>query len=222
MLREPVMYAIAPTHRNSVALPKPWQRMCSTPPRKAGGRAERPERDAEHHVPEVGDRRVGEQALEVVLDEVVRERDEHRQRAPSPPAASPPRAAPPTAETDAARHQVDARLDHRGGVQVRADRRRRLHRVGQPGVERHLRRLGPRGDQQHHEHRAAPAAGELRQRARTRTSRSWRTGRSMRRGRTARRRCVITSALNPAREALLAFRRRRSAPTSRPSSSPRR
>ena len=44
--------------------------------------------------------------------------------------------------------QVDARGDHRRGVDQRGDRRRALHRVRQPRVERDLRGLRERADQQ--------------------------------------------------------------------------
>ena len=44
--------------------------------------------------------------------------------------------------------QVDAGGDHRRRVDQRGDRGGALHRVGQPGVERELRRLGEGADQQ--------------------------------------------------------------------------
>ena len=44
--------------------------------------------------------------------------------------------------------QVDAGRDHRRRVDQGRDRGRALHRVRQPGVERELRRLGERADQQ--------------------------------------------------------------------------
>ena len=54
-------------------------------------------------------------------------------------------------ERHRARHQVDAGHDHRRGVDEGADGRRALHGVGQPDVERELRRLAHRAeqDQQH-------------------------------------------------------------------------
>ena len=51
------------------------------------------------------------------------------------------------------REQVDARLDHRGRVQVRADGRRRGHGVRQPEVERELRRLREGAEQHEDEDR---------------------------------------------------------------------
>ncbi len=47
-----------------------------------------------------------------------------------------------------ARDQVDAGGDHRGGVDQRGHRRRALHRVGKPRVQRDLRGLGERADEQ--------------------------------------------------------------------------
>ena len=47
-----------------------------------------------------------------------------------------------------ARDQVDARGDHRRGVDQGGDRRRALHRVREPGVERDLRGLRERADEQ--------------------------------------------------------------------------
>ncbi len=48
----------------------------------------------------------------------------------------------------AARHHVDAGGDHRGGMDQGADRRRAFHGVGQPDVERHLRRFPHRSNEQ--------------------------------------------------------------------------
>ena len=47
-----------------------------------------------------------------------------------------------------ARDQVDAGGDHRRRVDQGGDRGRALHRVREPGVERHLRRLRERADEQ--------------------------------------------------------------------------
>jgi hypothetical protein len=46
-----------------------------------------------------------------------------------------------------ARHQIEARFHHRCGMQVGADRCRCRHRIGQPEVERELRRFGESADQ---------------------------------------------------------------------------
>ena len=48
----------------------------------------------------------------------------------------------------AARNHVDAGRHHGGGVNQRARRRRSLHRLGQPGAQRQLRRLADRAQQQ--------------------------------------------------------------------------
>ncbi len=55
--------------------------------------------------------------------------------------------------------QVDAGGDHRRRVDQRGDRGRALHRVRQPGVERHLRRLGEGADQQQQADRGRPSTG---------------------------------------------------------------
>ena len=47
----------------------------------------------------------------------------------------------------AARDQVDAGGHHRRGVDQRRDRRRAFHRVGEPGVQRDLRRLRGAADE---------------------------------------------------------------------------
>ena len=99
---------------------------------------------------------VREQELEVVLAQRAQSADEHRggaddQHQPAPT----PREGEHRCQ---ARHQVDARLHHRGRVQVRAHRRRRNHRRGQPTAERRLRGLGERTEQDQYQtgvHRAA-------------------------------------------------------------------
>ena len=55
-----------------------------------------------------------------------------------------------------ARHQEDARLDHRRAVQIGRHRRRRSHRVGQPEMERHLRRFRERARQEQQQDRQIP------------------------------------------------------------------
>ena len=57
------------------------------------------------------------------------------------------------------RHQVHAGGDHRGRVDQRGDRRRAGHRVGQPHVQRDLRRLAGGADEQQH---ADQAGGDRR------------------------------------------------------------
>ena len=53
-----------------------------------------------------------------------------------------------------------ARFDHGGGVQVGADRGRRRHGPGQPDVERELRRLGRRCDEDQDRRRIGGRAGD--------------------------------------------------------------
>ncbi len=79
--------------------------------------------------------------------------------APSPAASSSTRGA--ASKSGFVRDdQVDPGGDHRRGVDEGADRRRAFHRVGEPGVERKLRRLGDRAAEQPERdevHRPAPA-----------------------------------------------------------------
>jgi len=56
--------------------------------------------------------------------------------------------------------QVDAGLDHRGRVQIGRHRRGSDHRAREPEVERELRRLGERGEQQQHDGGRGRARGQ--------------------------------------------------------------
>ncbi|OLT23379.1 hypothetical protein BJF79_14695 [Actinomadura sp. CNU-125] len=119
-----------------------------------------PGAEQHHEEAELADGAVGEQPFQVVLaerdDAAAEQADEpdgDDQRTPR--AGSGERGRQP-------RHQVDARLDHRGGVQVAADGRRRDHRGGQPRVQRHLGGLGERAEQdQHHRGHGRGAAGRV-------------------------------------------------------------
>ena len=63
-----------------------------------------------------------------------------------------------------ARHHEDARRHHGGGMDHRRDRGRAFHRVGQPDVQRHLRRLAHGADEQEQADQAQHAqAGKRRQ-----------------------------------------------------------
>jgi hypothetical protein len=104
-----------------------------------GERQRRADADEGDQEAELADRRVGQQGLQVVLlerderaDDGGREADGDEHRGPQRTFSEGGREA---------HEEIDARLDHRGGVQVGADRSDGDHRVGQPEMERQLRRL---------------------------------------------------------------------------------
>ncbi len=90
-----------------------------------------------HHEPQLADRAHRQQQLQVGLAQGPEPAGDHRHHADTDDDR------PPPAEIDEGRgqpaDQVDAGLDHRRRVQVRADRRRRDHRRRQPALERVLR-----------------------------------------------------------------------------------
>ena len=103
--------------------------------------------ERQEHVAELGDRRVGEHLLDVVLDDGDRRREERRQ----PRRSRRSRADASGAcryEPDMRAHQVDARGHHGRGMDQRGDRRRAGHGVGQPDVQRDLRRLARRAEEE--------------------------------------------------------------------------
>ncbi len=119
--------------------------------RLAGARA-----DEHHEEAELADRAEGQQPLEVVLPQCTPAADDHRQQPDGQHDRSP-------RSDDGERrgqpgHQVDAGLDHGCGVQVGRDGRGGGHRGGQPRVERHLRALGERPDEDQHEGQRDAAA----------------------------------------------------------------
>jgi hypothetical protein len=94
---------------------------------------------------QVADRRVGQQALDVVRKSADRRGVDEGHRAG---AADQPEPQVAAAERRVqAGEQEDAGLDHRRRMQVGRYRRRRRHRVRQPEVEGKLRRLGERAEQ---------------------------------------------------------------------------
>jgi hypothetical protein len=98
---------------------------------------------------ELAHRAVGEQQFQVMLAQRRPAAEEQRQRAGHQHERTPRHG---IGEHRAGQgHQVHAGLDHRGGVQVRADRGRGSHRRGQPEAEREDRRLTQR-TQQHQDH----------------------------------------------------------------------
>ena len=114
--------------------------------------------DADEHVADLRHRRVRDHALDVGLDERDQARDEQRERA----GAGGEQLDRPRLLEDRvrARDQVDAGGDHRRRVDEGADRRRALHRVGQPRLERDLRRLRHRAAEQAERDRGSPGVEE--------------------------------------------------------------
>ena len=109
------------------------------------------------HVAELADGRIRQHPLQVGLRQGDRRREQRRQAADD---------ARPELSTqgvsDDQRHrpgdQVDARRDHRRGVDQGRDGRRAFHRVGQPDVERDLGTLGRRRPEEQQRDPAATAA----------------------------------------------------------------
>ena len=102
--------------------------------------------DGHDHVADLGHRRVGDDALQVGDGDRDRARDEQRQAADD--RADVGRGRRQLEERVHAGDEVDAGGDHRGRVDERGDRRRALHGVGQPGVQRDLGGLRERADEQ--------------------------------------------------------------------------
>jgi hypothetical protein len=96
--------------------------------------AVRGDRDAHHHVADLRDRRVGDHALEVGLNE--RDRPGEQQRGAADDRADVRGRRRQLEQRVHARDQVDAGGDHRRGMDEGGDGRRALHRVRQPCVER--------------------------------------------------------------------------------------
>ncbi len=101
------------------------------------------------HEPELAGRPVSEEQLEIVLGDGPPATEQH--------GGEPDRDDRRTPEPDIGERrrepgdEVDACLHHRRRVQVRAHRCGGRHRTGQPEVERHLRRLGERAEQDQHQ-----------------------------------------------------------------------
>ena len=91
-------------------------------PRAVGG-----DRDADDHVADLADRRVGDDPLQVGDDQRDRSREQERERADRGRDVGGGRRQ--LEQRVRARDQVDAGGHHRGGVDQRGDRRRALHRV---------------------------------------------------------------------------------------------
>ncbi len=108
--------------------------------RRHAARAERQE-----HVAELADRREGQDALDVVVDQAHRRREDRREAADDRDDRQ--RQGHRLEQRERARHQVDARGDHGRGMDQGGDRRRALHRVWQPDVERELAALADRAQE---------------------------------------------------------------------------
>ncbi len=94
---------------------------------------------AHKHVAKLAHRRIGQHALDIGLH-AGDGRGEERGR-PADDADDRQRSWGRAEDDRAARHQIDARRHHRRRVDQRAHRRRAFHRVGQPDMQRQLRRL---------------------------------------------------------------------------------
>ena len=158
--------AVSASWKSPVEMPRRYSPACSPAERvddRAGaeeeaGLEERVREDVEHaadecadaageeHVAELRDRRVREDLLDVVLRQADRRREERREAADD--RDDDHRVGREPEEHVAARDHVDARRDHRRRVDQRRDGRRARHRVGQPDVERELRGLAARADEE--------------------------------------------------------------------------
>ena len=101
--------------------------------------------DGHDHVADLRHRRVGDDAFDVRDDEADRARDQQRHAADD--RADVGRGRRPLEERVQAPDQVDAGGHHRRRVDQRGDRRRALHRVREPRVQRYLRGLRERADE---------------------------------------------------------------------------
>ena len=108
-------------------------------------RSRRPDAQQHDHETQRRDRGVSQQPLEIDLRRGHQRTGQqgqhtHHRQPPGPGFGTTQRRTQPG-------QQVHARLDHRGRVQIGTGRRRRLHGVGQPEMERRLGRFGERTDQ---------------------------------------------------------------------------
>ena len=107
---------------------------------------ERADPAREKHVTELRDRRVGEDLLDVVLGEADRRGEEGGEAAHD--RHDEEGVGRKSEEHVAPGDHVDAGRDHRRGVDQSGHRRRSRHRVREPDVERHLRGLSHRSQEQ--------------------------------------------------------------------------
>ena len=154
MSRVPHSWSMIPAVMKSDALKVAWLTMWNT---AATDDERRVEPDQERDQPEMADRRVGEQALQVVLEH--RDVGPERERDQSDGGDDVDEERRPAEHRVEAGEQEHARLHHRRRVQVRRHRRRRRHRLRQPEVERELRALGERAEEDEHEGDRVPRIG---------------------------------------------------------------
>ena len=105
----------------------------------------------------MADGRVGEEALEVMLERCDHGADQQRRDAG--PAHQPGPFRRSGQRREQARQQEDAGLHHGGRVQVGRHRRRCCHGVGQPEMEGELRRLGKDTEEDKHQRRHIERVG---------------------------------------------------------------
>jgi hypothetical protein len=102
--------------------------------------------ERDEHVAELRAGRIGNDALDVVLHQADGGGEEGGERADE--GDDEKRCVRQFEDRRQPRQHEHAGRDHGGGVDQRRDRRRALHGVGQPGVQRHLRRLAHRAHEQ--------------------------------------------------------------------------
>ncbi len=103
--------------------------------------------DRKEHVPELADRGIGKNLLDVVLGDRDRGREQRSEHADPGDHVGRPRVRRGEKRVDPD-HEIDARCDHRGGMDECRYRRGTGHGVGQPDVQRYLRRLADRTDEE--------------------------------------------------------------------------
>ncbi len=101
---------------------------------------------AQEHVADLRERREGEHPLDIILPSRHDRTEEGAQR--TDPGDGQGRRVSHLVDRVGTGDQVDAGGDHGGRMDQGGDRGRALHGVRQPGVQRHLGRLGDRTDQQ--------------------------------------------------------------------------